>query len=55
MNTVMACDPGEQSADSPVHAAALALRSARADRRPIAPISSSSALRDSKPRMPWPS
>ncbi len=41
MNTVLACDRGQQSVDSPVQAAALALRSARADRRPIAPISSS--------------
>ena len=41
MNTVLAYDRGQQPVDSPVQAAALALRSARAARRPIAPISSS--------------
>jgi 2-keto-4-pentenoate hydratase len=41
MTQLLARDPGQQSVDSPVHAAALALRSARAARRPIAPISAS--------------
>ena len=41
MTQLLARHPGQQSIDSPVPAAALALRSARAARRPIAPISAS--------------
>ena len=41
MTVARALDRTRRSPEDPVHAVALALRSARASRRPIAPISSS--------------